>query len=305
MKFSIIVPVYNTEKYIDECIESIIEQSYSNFELIIVNDGSTDRSLDKIENWSKIDDRIIIINQKNNGVSAARNAGLKIANGEWIAFIDSDDYVCKDYLRILYSVIEKEKADGVAYSLSNNNVKVSINILNKSNAINACISNKMLGGYPWNKLFKKEIIRQYNLRFEEDIDICEDLLFSISYFSKIERIAYYICDKNKLYNYRIYEESSIHTKDVNKILSALKVYDSILTINELSNSNKKDIRKIYANICWNCFQIEKNNKLESCETRQLLEKKLIKNYKYLGIKNRIKFWCIILSDKLKTKLINS
>ena len=93
---SVVVPVYNVEKYVKECIESILEQSFKNFELIIVNDGSTDNSLNRVLEFK--DDRIVLINQKNMGLSGARNTGIHHAKGKYITFIDSDDWISKDYL---------------------------------------------------------------------------------------------------------------------------------------------------------------------------------------------------------------
>ena len=95
---SLVVPVYNCEKYVGECIESILSQDYSNIELILVNDGSKDNSKNVIEDYSKKDKRIKIINQENSGVSSARNNGMKISKGKYIGFIDADDYVEKDYV---------------------------------------------------------------------------------------------------------------------------------------------------------------------------------------------------------------
>lgn len=90
---SVIVPIYNVEKYLEKCLKSIVNQSYNNLEIILVNDGSTDGCLDIIEKYKKLDDRIKVINKKNGGLSDARNCGMKVANGDYVAFIDSDDFL--------------------------------------------------------------------------------------------------------------------------------------------------------------------------------------------------------------------
>ena len=110
-EISIVVPVFNVEKFLKKCIESIISQSFSNFEVLLVNDGSTDGSLDICLQYTKIDDRVKVINKKNGGLSDARNAGIKYATGKYICFIDSDDFIEKEYLQKLYKNIVKYNSD--------------------------------------------------------------------------------------------------------------------------------------------------------------------------------------------------
>lgn len=110
-KISIIVPVYNVEKYLSQCIESIINQNHKNIEIILVNDGSTDKSGDICDKYSLKDNRIKVIHKKNEGVSIARNTGLKVATGEYIAFVDGDDLVDKDIYTRLINVINNSKYD--------------------------------------------------------------------------------------------------------------------------------------------------------------------------------------------------
>ena len=110
-KISIVVPVYNTSKFLDKCIKSILNQTYKNLEIIIVNDGSTDDSLNKIKEYEKIDERIIIIDKKNGGLSSARNIGIKNSSGEYILNVDSDDWIEKDTCELLLKVALKTNAD--------------------------------------------------------------------------------------------------------------------------------------------------------------------------------------------------
>lgn len=110
-KISIIVPVYNVEKYLDKCITSILEQSYADFELILINDGSTDRSGIICDEYKKSDSRVIVIHQENKGLAAARNTGIEKSRGKFITFIDSDDYIHFDMIKVLYSNIIKYKGD--------------------------------------------------------------------------------------------------------------------------------------------------------------------------------------------------
>ena len=108
---SIVVPVYNVANFLDECIKTILDQSYDDFELILVDDGSTDESGSICDYYSKLDERVKVIHQKNGGLSDARNTGINISNGQFITFIDSDDYIAKDYIEKLYFSIIENNAD--------------------------------------------------------------------------------------------------------------------------------------------------------------------------------------------------
>ena len=112
-KISIIIPVYNTENYIEKCIDSIIKQTYSNIEIFLINDGSTDNSLNICKKYEIIDKRINVIDIKNKGVSNARNIGLNLCKGNYITFIDSDDFVEKDYIKTMYNKIKENNVDVV------------------------------------------------------------------------------------------------------------------------------------------------------------------------------------------------
>ncbi|MBR3628081.1 MAG: glycosyltransferase family 2 protein [Elusimicrobia bacterium] len=124
-KISVIVPTYNVEKYLSQCLDSILNQTFKDFECICINDGSTDNSLSILQKYASKDNRIKIINQENKGLSGARNAALKIVTGKYITFVDSDDFVSSDYLEKLINLAEKENSDIVYcrhkmyYSLDN------------------------------------------------------------------------------------------------------------------------------------------------------------------------------------------
>ena len=110
-KISVIVPVYNAEKYLSRCIDSILNQTYKNFELILINDGSKDNSIEILRKYENIDDRIKVIDNSNNGVSKTRNIGVRLAEGEYIQFIDSDDFIDKNMFEYAINVMEQENAD--------------------------------------------------------------------------------------------------------------------------------------------------------------------------------------------------
>ena len=164
---SVIVPVYNTEKYVAKCLESILGNTYTNIEVLCVDDGSTDDSLKVIESFSQKDNRVKVISQKNSGVSAARNNGIMQANGEYIAFVDSDDIVSKYYFESLYELAKKEVAD-IVFCSYKKVLKQDATLINKSidNSLNdyhivtpreimECEHQKK---YIWGRIYKKSII---------------------------------------------------------------------------------------------------------------------------------------------------
>jgi glycosyltransferase involved in cell wall biosynthesis len=211
---SVIVPVYNTSAYLDNCIKSILNQSYQNFELILVNDGSTDVS-DKIcDSYSRIDDRVTVIHKKNEGVSVARNKGVEVAKGKYIQFVDSDDFLNEKMIEILMDEInqsnenvlpvcniniyyedEKYRHDlvQIAKSGSFNTEQYLLDFLLK-------FKTSPFIGSPCNKIFLKDIIIQNNIRFEEGQSFAEDFVFNLEYLYFVNKIN--IID-NSLYHYRL------------------------------------------------------------------------------------------------------
>ena len=196
MKVSIIIPVYNCEKYIKECIDSILSQTFKDFEIIIINDGSTDYT-NQILNEYNNHNNIIIINQENHGVSYSRNIGLDNANGEYICFIDGDDYIEKDFLLSLINQSNKEQQfdwvlSGI-YDFHNNNILKNLRYEEKEwnmNNIDDCInfySLKLLTA-PFPKLFKRSIIQNHNLKFNTNISLAEDREFNYKYAQYVNHV---------------------------------------------------------------------------------------------------------------------
>ena len=169
---SIIVPVYNVEKYIVRCLESILSQTYKNIEVIIVNDGSVDKSGEICERYAKKDNRIKLINKSNGGLSDARNKGIDQANGIYITFVDSDDYISQNYVEILYKLIKENNADISIcdkYEIYKDNMNVRSETKIIENVYNSKeVITKLLYGYSyyvsaWAKMYKKELFN--NIRF--------------------------------------------------------------------------------------------------------------------------------------------
>lgn len=201
-KVSVIIPVYNCEKYLDECISSLLNQTLYNCEFIFVNDGSNDNSRDIINKYKLIDNRIVLIDQENQGVSIARNNGLNISTGEYIGFVDADDYIDPSMFQTLYKVAKKSNCDVVISEFEeilegNKNIIrynfIKNKLLDKSyiedNIIPFLISDDSLNTV-WNKLYKNKIIKDNKIVFPEKVCLGEDGLFNMSVFSNISRLKY-------------------------------------------------------------------------------------------------------------------
>ena len=213
-KVSVVVPIYNVDKYLSKCIESILNQDYKNIELILVNDGSPDDSQKIIEKYEKIDKRVISIKKKNGGVSSARNEGIKKATGDYICFVDGDDYVMHDYISYMLKLIKEQDAD-IALTT---NMFSNFNLVQTKNE-KCCIKNGEettidilcykipIGVYC--KLFKANFIKSNNLMFEEKIYIGEGFNFNTSAFQKANKVA---IGNRKIYFYRRDNSSSATTK---------------------------------------------------------------------------------------------
>lgn len=192
---SIIVPVYNAEKYIKKCLDSILNQTYTEFEIICVNDGSKDNTFTILEEYQKKDNRIKVIHQVNSGPSNARNSGINKAQGKYIAFIDSDDFVDKYFLEEMTGDLIQSDIVICNYIEINNTGEHKVNIFkflvekkteNNIEVINEVISGP--GGLVWGKLFKTSIIKEKNIRFNENYKMCEDLLFVTEYICNAKKV---------------------------------------------------------------------------------------------------------------------
>ena len=191
---SVIIPMYNSEKYISRCLESVIKQTYSNLEIIIIDDGSTDNSYAICENLKKVDDRIFIIHQNNLGVSAARNVGLSIVKGKYVTFIDSDDFVYDNYIYDLFCSIEATKCQvAISRYTFNTNYKPhkiikEYKIFNQKRAI----INMLLGHYFDSSICCKmiDISLLDKFVFREDLSIAEDMLFIYEILGRCQNVVY-------------------------------------------------------------------------------------------------------------------
>ena len=198
---SVVIAAYNTEKYIAKCLESLKNQTYADFEAIVVVDGATDKTSAVCEEFSKQDSRFSTIYRKNGGLAAARNTGLEKCTAEYVAFVDSDDYVSPNYLELLVSAIKKNDCDisacGYILEEENGNEKYRTErgsgVMDNEMFLNNMLIpiNRSYGAFVWNKLYKNEIIKKYNIRFpSEKRYLFEDHYFNYEYMKYAKRACY-------------------------------------------------------------------------------------------------------------------
>lgn len=206
-KVSVIVPFYNAEAYLPDCLNSILAQTYSDFEIILVDDGSSDKSQLTIESYRSTDDRIQLYHQHHRGVSSARNVGLKYATGDFICFVDADDQIAPTYIEDLYKAIDDQVDSSMGGFKKIDSLSHDECFIIPTKKIETLEEN-LLGFYDakstdwqrylWNRMFKRAIILQNNIRFEEDIFYKEDGLFVVQYLCLsnglvgcVDKVLYY------------------------------------------------------------------------------------------------------------------
>lgn len=214
-KVSIIVPIYNIERYLSRCLESLLTQTLTEIEIIVINDGSTDLSLDILEKYAEQDERIKIINKTNGGVSSARNAGITAARGEYIGFVDPDDWVAVDMYRSMFNIANEEKADIVMCTYLREfgshskakNFNLPEKVIYNNEEIKTTIMRRLIGplenemanpelldawGTVWSKLYRTDLLRKNDLRFIDlqEIGTNEDSLFNIEASYYANRFAF-------------------------------------------------------------------------------------------------------------------
>lgn len=242
-KLSVIVPVYNTEKYIERCIKSIFDQSFNDYQLIIINDGSTDNCDKIIRNLIKNRDNIIYKKIKNSGVAHARNVGIKFATGDYITFVDSDDFLEIDMYKKLYEIAIKNNSEivGCAYKkiykthekeIHPKNVNCYGTSLLKSKEI-ICNSNP----YTPLKIFKRSLIVDNNIYFDEDLKIFEDLVFCYKLFLLSNKI--YFVDE-PLYNYNCTNENSLTKRFSKKMFDIFPALERLIIFYKEKHGNEFD-----------------------------------------------------------------
>lgn len=311
---SIIMPIYNAEKYLNRSIESIMNQTYNNIEIILVNDGSNDNSLEICTNYQEKDNRIKLINQGNKGVSFARNRGIDEANGDYIMFIDSDDYIEKNMIEDMVAKITKDDIDLVISGIKMNYIRNGqvvgeeryqlkdkmYSIKEMLNAILIDIDLICICG-PCCKLYKREILKRNNIKFTNEFTMGEDTWYNLDYLDvctgKVVTLS------NIYYNYMRENPDSLFTKyydDYIKITE--KVYNKFLYL--LKRKANKDavvryektyiFNLMYANTINFKYDTTYKKKMDDLEysLKNNVVVNNIKNIRINGMKEKV-FWLLI------------
>lgn len=243
---TIIVPVYNVENYLQRCIDSLLNQTYKKLEIILVNDGSLDNSSDICDRYAKEDSRVKVIHKENGGLSDARNAGLKEATGDYIVFIDSDDYAEINMVEETLKLAKSNNSEVVIYGYftdivdSNEELIDSIPVIPNSGAYNSTnfSSIKVEGnltnllGYAWNKMYKSELILETNFEFNKGISLVEDILFNVPILKKADNVSFL----NKAY---------IHYMQRDEDTLGKKLYGNYSELKYMSANAIKDLMKYW------------------------------------------------------------
>lgn len=243
---SIIIPIYNAEKYIKRCVLSVINQSYDKLEILLVNDGSTDNSLHICEAFAVNDNRIKVISQNNGGVSKARNTGLRLAKGEYVMFLDSDDYMLPDMCKTMLDVLHSKQADCVICGIQEpegglwcpqRNIDYSTLEDFKKDFIYQL--NTELLSPCWNKIFKKQLITHL---FNEEISFGEDLIFDLEYLNNCTRLSFITAPL--VYHEKQVAGSLVTKTGLQRLMDIEKIHQAIMQFAGEENISQ-DLHKKY------------------------------------------------------------
>lgn len=313
-KISVIVPIYKVEKYLNRCIDSIINQTYSNLEIILIDDGSPDNCPIICDEYAKNDSRVRVVHKKNGGLSDARNAGLAIAHGEYISFIDSDDYIWSSMYEVMINIISKKNVDIVECDINYNSTikefnihKQIVNIYDNKDAMKELVLERDIHQVVWNKIYKRDVIKDI---FFEVGKINEDEFWTYKIIGNSKKVAKI---NQPFYCYTYRPESIMNSKYNLKRLDALEGKFNRLKYIQKNNLDLVDItKKNFFDSCLYSYQrlIKNKNKKEINKG-----KKIIKNYisycdfrreEFINFKFKYKLWIYLskISLNLTCKIRN-
>lgn len=285
-KLSVIVPIYNVEEYLDECIKSIVNQTYKNLEIILVDDGSPDHCPELCDIWAEKDGRIKVIHKENGGVSSARNAGLDAAAGDFIAFVDSDDYLDSDMYEIMLSQMREHNTDMAQCGIVRENADGSVEVWDSFEAPIVVMDNMQLlcsvgeaAGIlpvsPCNKIFKAEVIS--GIRYDESLKYAEDTLFNFAVARNINKA---VIQNVPRYHYVNNSDSASHQEFSSSRFDEHKVMDIIFDMaandnNVLQYCIKGDVLKSFRTIRQMITSISCTDKFRMIRQRIVRHRKAI------------------------------
>lgn len=285
---SVVIPAYNTEKYIEKCLDSVFNQTYSNLEVIVVNDGSTDNTKKILDDYGNKESRLKIIHKENTGVSDTRNKGLEIASGDYIGFVDSDDLIKPDFYYTLHSLIKNHNAD-IAHCgfelVGNDFSKVfygtkMLYVHNTNEAIDELLTARLFEPSSCTKLYKRELIKE--VKFDTEIKFNEDLLYNVKAFKNANK-SVFLDLPMYLYFYNTFSAS--------RSSQNLKIQEGVLgvslkIIDLLNDPNLHNIKnKFYVNKLITIYKSLLNENLQNSSLGKKVKNLLLKtSNKYLNFR---------------------
>lgn len=315
-KISIIIPVFNTQGYIRNCLDSVISQTYTNLEIICVDDGSTDESGQICESYAQTDNRVRVYHIENAGVSNARNIALSKVTGEWYSFIDSDDWINPSYIEILYKNAIENNCEISACDFQRDDtistIEQDINFGNANNLIfdstKKCIhsficSTDSLYGMVWNKIYKT--CKFKDIKFDTEVKVNEDCLYTYAIMKRCKRAC---LSSLRLYHWFIRNESSCHTKKIDADFTAANVfkllYNDTLCYQDSEISHKLQLNYIHAvmKVLLYANYMSKEPEIKVAKKQCQLWKKDI--WKLMHIKSKVKYYIALYVPYL-FRLVNN
>ena len=310
-KISIIVPVYNMQAYIERCLNSILAQTYSEFEVICIDDGSNDDSGKICDVYREKDDRIQVYHIKNHGVSYARNYGLAMMTGDWFCFIDSDDWIEPNYLEKMYELAKEKQCEIVACGVDITyeyvmGLKGSVEEVFTFETSDECVrnficDNKSMQGFSWNKLYNTQKFKE--IRFNETVKVNEDCLYIYKIMSSCEKAC---LTTLPLYHWYIRTDSVCHKRAEKADFSAANVF--LQLYDKLQGKDMDEARSILRkNYVVSVVQVLLFAKYEPGEPEVVLAKERCKEWKkevwnYLSVKEKFKYWYAIHFRRFRSRL---
>lgn len=314
---SIVVPIYNVQDYLERCIQSIVQQTYTEIEIILIDDGSTDRSAEICDKYIEKDNRIIVIHKKNGGLSDARNTGLKIAKGNYIVFVDSDDWIAKDYLKTMYDISKEYNADivecnvlrtdgNIEYANTIKNEKV-IQSYNTIEGLKLLIEDQIFHQTVWNKMYSKKVIDQILFevgKYNEDEFWTYQVFGNANKIVKTEDILYYYYQRSGSImgqGYKLKRLDAIEAKVERQqyIDKKFPMLSSVAATNLMGSI-------IYAGQMSILYLTTEERKIAYKYLKKIVSERLsIFRYKYEGIlKHKVWYWLAHISLNYTCKLRN-
>lgn len=294
MKYSVIIPVYNAEKTLNRCVDSILNQKFKDYEIILVNDGSADKSLELCRAYSDKYSNIVTVDKINGGASSARNAGLEIAQGEYILFVDSDDYVQQNYFdefekfdlkNGLLVYTNKWKRNGTD-ELIQRQISNDMNDKSLFEQVRYLIDSRTVNG-PYPKKFSRKLIEQNHIRFDVRMPVAEDFIFCLSYL--------FLCDEVKIFNTSVYinDQTDMNTLSRGKKKNLINIYPVVFdrAFDLISNSSFTENQKQELYRIWDRLHVES---FGTCVMEEFKEDKSSSE-----IRKEIKKLCEIFYSKYK------